>query len=108
MLDPLVALSVVSVPLTPDLANNDLLQQDMQRAEQLKREVEVCPLPEGDPNQQIAVLVKQLDCDLLILGEIEESISDVPPVLDCKAVVRNSPCPVCLVTLPAIPHETEE
>jgi amino acid transporter/nucleotide-binding universal stress UspA family protein len=108
MLDPLVALSVVSVPLTPDLANNDLLQQDMQRAEQLKREVEICPLPEGDPNQQIAVLVKQLDCDLLILGEIEESISDVPPVLDCKAVVRNSPCPVCLVTLPAIPHETEE
>jgi amino acid transporter/nucleotide-binding universal stress UspA family protein len=107
MLDPLVALSVVSVPLTPDLANNDLLQQDMQRAEQLKREVEVCPLPEGDPNQQIAVLVKQLDCDLLILGEIEESISEAPPVLDCKAVVRNSPCPVCLVTLPAIPHETE-
>jgi len=94
MLDPLVALSVVSVPLTPDLANNDLLQQDMQRAEQLKREVEICPLPEGDPNQQIAVLVKQLDCDLLILGEIEESISDLPPVLDCKAVVRNSPCPV--------------
>jgi amino acid transporter/nucleotide-binding universal stress UspA family protein len=108
MLDPLVALSVASVPLTPDLAsNNDLLQQDLQRAEQLKREVDVCPLPAGDPNQQIAVLTKQLDCDLLILGEIEESISDVPPVLDCKAVVRNSPCPVCLVTLPAIPHETE-
>ena len=87
--------------------NNELLQQDLQRAEQLKREVEVCPLPAGDPNQQIAALVKQLECDLLIMGEIEESMSELPLVLDCKAIVRNSPCPVCLVTLPAIPHETE-
>ncbi|MGA2797371.1 MAG: amino acid permease [Thermoguttaceae bacterium] len=108
MLDPLVALTVVSVPLTPDLLpNNDLLQQDLHRAEQLKREVEVCPLPAGDPNQQIVALVKQLECDLLIMGEIEESMSDLPLVLDCKVIVRNSPCPVCLVTLPAIPHETE-
>jgi amino acid transporter/nucleotide-binding universal stress UspA family protein len=109
MLDPLVALTVVSVPLTSDLApNNDLLQQDLQRAEQLKREVEVCPLPAGDPNQQIVALVKHLECDLLIMGEIDESMSELPLILDCKTIVRNSPCPVCLVTLPAIPHETEE
>ncbi len=109
MLDPLVALSVVSVPLAPELAaNNELLQQDLQRAEQLKREVEVCPLSMGDPNQQITALAKQLECDLLIMGDIEESITELPLVLDCKAVVRNSPCPVCLVTLPAIPHETEQ
>ncbi len=108
MLDPLVALTVVSVPLTADHPpTNELLQQDLQRAEQLKREVEVCSLPEGDPNQQIVALVKQLECDLLIMGEIEESITNLPPVLDCNTIVRNSPCPVCLVTLPAIPHETE-
>jgi amino acid transporter len=108
MLDPLVALTVVSVPVESDLApNNDLLQQDLQRAEQLKREVEVCPLPAGDPNQQIVSLVKQLECDLLIMGEIDESMSELPLILDCRVIVRNSPCPVCLITLPAIPHETE-
>ncbi len=109
MLDPLVALSIVSVPIGPDLPpNNDLLQQDLHRAEQLKREVEVCPLSAGDPNQQIVALAKELECDLIIMGEIEESITDLPLILDCKTIVRNSPCPVCLVTLPAIPHETEE
>lgn len=108
MLDPLVSLSVVSVPISPELpAGNDLLQHDLQRAEQLKREVEICQLPEGDPNQKIAELAKQLDCDLLILGEIDESISEGPLVLDYKTVMRSSPCPVCLVTIPAIPHETE-
>jgi nucleotide-binding universal stress UspA family protein len=109
MLDPLVALSVVSVPLAADLpANNDLMQQDLQRAEQLSRDVEVCALSDGDPNQQIVALAKELDCDLLIMGEIEESITESPLVVDCKTIVRNSPCAVCLVTLPAIPHETEE
>jgi amino acid transporter/nucleotide-binding universal stress UspA family protein len=108
MLDPLVSLTVVSIPLAADHpSSSDLLQQDLQRAEQLKRVVEVCPLPAGDPNQQIVALVKQLECDLLIMGDIEESMSDLPLVLDCKTIVRNSSCPVCLVTLPAIPHETE-
>jgi len=108
MLDPLVSLTVVPVPLVADRpSDSDVLQQDLQRAEKLKREVDVSPLPEGDPNQQIVALVKQLQCDLLIMGEIEESITDLTPILDCKTIVRNSPCPVCLVTLPAIPHEAE-
>lgn len=108
MLDPMVALSVVPAPLASERpSESDLLQQDLQRAEKLKREVEVCKLPEGDPNQQIVALAKQLQCNLLILEEIEESMTDMPLALDCRAIVRNSPCPVCLVTLPAIPHETE-
>ncbi len=109
MLDPLVALTIVPAPVTGDHpSETDWLQQDLQRAEKLKREVEVSPLPEGDPNQQIMALAKQLDCDLLILGEIDESLTDLPLVLDTKEIMRNAPCHVCLVTTPVIPHETEE
>jgi amino acid transporter/nucleotide-binding universal stress UspA family protein len=109
MLDPMVALSVVSVPLTADLpASSDLLQQDLHRAEQLRRDVDVCQLTAGNANQQIVALAKELDCDLLIMGEIEESITESPLILDCRTIVRSSPCAVCLVTLPAIPHETEQ
>ncbi len=108
MLDPLVALTIVPLPAATDRPSDiDWLQQDLERAERLKREVEVCPLPEGDRNQQIVALAKQLQCDLLIIGETDESSTDLPPVVDCKAVVQTSPCPVCLVTVPAIPHETE-
>jgi amino acid transporter len=109
MLDPLVALSVVSVPVSTHYpSNSDLLNEDSQRAERLKRDVEVCQLPEGELNQQIVALAKQLECDLLIMGELEESLSSSPAVLDYKAIARTAPCPVCLVSVPIIPHETED
>ncbi|MGW8258334.1 MAG: hypothetical protein ACWGMZ_12680, partial [Thermoguttaceae bacterium] len=111
MLDPLVALTVVPVPVPLNgdhPAETDWLQQDLQRAEKLKREVEVSLLPAGDPNQQIVALAKQFDCDLLIMLEMEESLTDLPVVLDYKEIVLASPCPVCLVNIPTIPHETEE
>jgi amino acid transporter len=108
MLDPLVSLTVVPVSLG-EVRNGeiDLLNQDMQRAEKLKREVDVCKLPDGDPNQQLVCLVKQLQCDLLIMGELEESDTDAKIVLDYKEIARYSPCSVCLISVPVIPHETE-
>jgi amino acid transporter/nucleotide-binding universal stress UspA family protein len=109
MLDPMVALTVVPVPLGANHSTEtDWLQQDLQRAEKLKREIEVCPLPPGDPDQEIVTMAKQLECDLLMMLEMEEAVSDLPVVLDYKEIVLNAPCPVCLVSMPAIPHEVEE
>lgn len=108
MLDPLVSLSVVPIPLDSEqTSENDWLKQDIQRAERLKRDVEICTLPDGDQNQQIVLLAKKLECDLLIMGEVDESTIRSLRILDYKAVAHCAPCPVCLVSVPQIPHETE-
>ena len=58
------------------------------------------------PGETLAAMVRELDCDLLIVGE-EEALSDEPVHLDCKELETVRPVPLRLLTLPAIPHETE-
>ncbi len=81
------------------------LQQDLERAEQLHREVEVCQLPAGDPTDQLAALAGQLGCGLLILrrGTAEAP----PPPVDPLVLARKSPCPVCFIESPGIPDEVD-
>jgi amino acid transporter/nucleotide-binding universal stress UspA family protein len=108
MLDPLVGLTVVPVPIGANhTSETDWLQQDLQRAEQLRREVEVCPLPAGDPVENIVKLLRKLQCDLLIVGEMDVSQPNLSAVLDYRAIVCNSPCQVSLISVAAIPHEVE-
>ena len=74
MLDPLVALSVVRIPLKmEDISETDWFEHDLQRAKQLNREVETYSLPEGDPNRNIIELTRRLECGLVVIGQLEES-----------------------------------
>jgi amino acid transporter len=108
MLDPDVALSVVSVPVGSESpGETNWFEQDLLRAQQLRRVVEVQRLPEGNPTEQVLALARQLRCDLLILTAPPEPPPGEPPVLDPRAISQSSPCPVCLVAMPSIPQEVE-
>ncbi len=108
MLDPDVALTVVPVPdKTRPQNGSSHLQQDLERARQLKREVEVHALPEGDSAEQIASLARELGCDLIVLGMPERPPAGERRLVDPEAVARIAPCPVCLVTAPGIPDEPD-
>ncbi|MEN6449086.1 MAG: amino acid permease [Thermoguttaceae bacterium] len=107
-IDPEVALTVVHVPTGgTTMARSERLQQDLSRAEQLHREVEVCQLPPGDPADQLAALARQLGCGLLILRRGNGSGESAPPPIDPHAIMRKSPCPVCFVEVPSIPDEVD-
>jgi nucleotide-binding universal stress UspA family protein len=109
MLDPLVAFSVVRIPLeTEEVSETDWFELDLQRAKKLNREVEVYPLPEGDPNEQIVELARRLECGLVVIGQLEESDQPGRQGLDFERVAKNSPCSVCLVAAPSIPQEVAE
>jgi amino acid transporter/nucleotide-binding universal stress UspA family protein len=109
MFDPDLALTVVPIPDKSRPKNgSNYLQQDLDRARQLKRQVEVQALPEGDSAAQIASLAEQLGCDMIVLGLLEDPPPGEQPLVDCHALVRIAPCPVCLVSAPAIPDEPEK
>ncbi|MGD0897552.1 MAG: amino acid permease [Thermoguttaceae bacterium] len=109
MLDPQIALTVIPLPaegLPPDATIS--LEHDLARAERLKRDVEVCPLPPGSPTAQLLHLVAENACDLLVLGMSEESSAPETAVLDVHAIIDKSPCRVCWITAPRIPEETDK
>ena len=109
MLDPLVVMTVVSAPEKPlHESEIDWLQQDLARARQLNREVEVAALPEGDPTEQLLNLVRELKCDLLLLGATRENLADNGAVINYQTLLRDSPCSVCLVVPPEIPQDVDK
>jgi nucleotide-binding universal stress UspA family protein len=109
MLDPEVALTVVSMADKTALpSENNWLQQDLARAERLRREVEVCQLPEGDPAEELVNQAQKLGCDLLVLGVTDEPFASGRATLDAQAVAKKSVCPVCLIVPPGIPQEVDE
>jgi amino acid transporter/nucleotide-binding universal stress UspA family protein len=109
MLDPLVAFSVVRVPLEAEEASEtDWFELDLRRARQLNREVEVYPLSEGDPNEHVVELARRLECGLVVIGQLEETDDPGRQGLDFHRVAKNSPCSVCLVAAPSIPQEVAE
>ena len=106
MLDPHVAMSVVSLPVqeaTPAGAAT-WIQQDVERAQQLRRELDILTLPKGDLAQAIVQLAKEGQYDVIIIARPSESSTYAGPPLDAEYVVRHAPCWVCLVTPTAIPQ----
>ena len=112
MLDPHVALSVV--PLPPPPTNGaareaaSWIQQDLERAEQLKRELDVQALPAGDMAQAIVELARQQQYDVVIIGKPSESSPHEGPPLDVDYILEHAPCWVCLVTPTPIPQEVDD
>ncbi|MCE5267111.1 MAG: amino acid permease [Planctomycetaceae bacterium] len=108
MIDPEVALTVAHVPaVSVPPSGSDRLQQDLKRAEQLHREIEVRELPAGDPTDQLAALAREVGCDLLILRRGSDASESGPSPIDCQAIARKSPCAVCVVEAPSIPDEVD-
>jgi amino acid transporter/nucleotide-binding universal stress UspA family protein len=101
MLDPQITLSMARTRASSQPAQ-DWLQQDLARAKQLRRQVDL--LDPGDNDAEAIVQVaRQKHADLIIISA--SSYSDEPSPIDVDWVVRHSPCRICVITLPGIPHE---
>ncbi len=106
MLDPHVAMSVVSLPNAAAAEGGESwVQRDVKRAEQLRRELDIQVLPPGDIARGIVQVAQRGDYDLLVIGQA--SVYEAPP-FDVEYVVHNAPCWVCLVTPTAIPREVDD
>ena len=128
MLDPHVALSVVPLPLPPandaakPLNGNGAakesvpwIQQDLERAEQLRRELDIQALPTAgtaakrwSPAEAIVELARQGEYDVVIIGKPSESSPQEGPPLDVEYILDHAPCWVCLVAPTPIPQEVDE
>ena len=116
MLDPLVALTVVPVPRREDAAagqqppspaERTWVQQDVERARQLRREVAVVELPPGVIAEQLVRLAEEQGCEVVIVGLPSESSPQQGLPIDTDYLVRHASCWVCLVTSPMIPQDAE-
>ncbi len=105
MLDPHVAMSVVPLPNPAAGDGESWVQQDVKTAEQLKRELDIQVLPQGDLARGIVQVAQRGGYDLVIIGQA--SVYEAPP-FDVDYVVHNAPCWVCLVTPTAIPPEVDD
>jgi len=109
MLDPEVALTVVPVAAGPEASPDPgRVAQDVQRVQQLKREVELRSLPAGNPAGQIVELARDLRCDLIVLVKAEEPQPGQQAHFDLDLLLRSSPCRVGLVASPRVPDEVAD
>jgi hypothetical protein len=109
MLDPQVALTVVPLAAQgPSPPERNYLEQDLERAWQLNREVETQPLPDGRPEAGLLRLAREQGHDLVIIGLAAEPAAGTGPPLDVDYIVSHAPCRICLMAPPVIPQEVEE
>src|SRR5205807_6096613 len=107
MMDPQVTLAVVPLPVKgPGPGEGSgILEQDLERARHLKRDVEVIYLAAGEPEEEIVRLARDAPYDLVIIGLRREAAAEETALLDVDYVVEHAPCQVCLVAPPVIPQE---
>jgi amino acid transporter/nucleotide-binding universal stress UspA family protein len=107
MLDPQVILTVALIgPSTKGLRETNWIQQNLQRAQQLDREVNVEPISLEEPEQAIIKLAQEKNYDLIVLGP--ESSDSETPGLNVDFILQNAPCSVCRITPPPIPQDVEK
>ncbi len=111
MLDPRVALSVVPLALATDAPTEGIpwIQQDIDRAAQLRRELDIQWLPgSGTPTQGVIELARKQQYDVVIVGRASESSPSQGPSLDVEYLLEHAPCWVCLVIPTPIPQEVDD
>jgi hypothetical protein len=113
MLDPHVAMSMVPLASQEGAAPSgesceSWIEQDVRRAAQLRRDVDVELLPKGDTAQGIVQLAERNDFDVIIVGQPSPSSPNQAPPFDIDYVIHHAPCWVCLVTPTAIPREPDD
>lgn len=108
MLDPNVALTVGKFGGKADTgALSSYLERDLDRAQQVNRELQVLALSETEPDREIIRLVEAERFDLLIIGQPSMGSIEPPIALDTDAIMRQAPCRVCLVSSPVIPDRVD-
>jgi amino acid transporter/nucleotide-binding universal stress UspA family protein len=110
MLDPQVALGLVPLAAKGQAAanGNGTINQDIERARQLGRKVELLS-PDGDDQTSALVrLAREGKYDLVVVGVSSESINNQTSPVDNTYLLRHSPCRVFLSAPPAIPQEPEQ
>ena len=108
MLDSHVALSIVVLPGKKTTEGPSWVEQDVERATQLRRELDILKLPAGDPAQGIVELAEQRQFDVVLIGKPSESSPNHEPLLDADYVLDHAPCWVCLITPTPIPQEIDD
>ena len=104
MLDPQVLLTVVLVANDGAGKPGVWLQQDVERARQLRREMDVATLPDGAPEPEIVRLAQARGFDLVIVGLPSDSGPEGARPFDTNYIVKHAPCRICLVTPAVIPE----
>jgi hypothetical protein len=109
MLDAKVALALVPVNgQAPGGGNgNGMLQQDLERARHLGRQVELHKIQGGNTETEIARLAREGKYDLVVVNMAPDNSDESRKRLDIASLLRNSPCRVFLSAPPAIPLEPE-
>ncbi|MBI5758017.1 MAG: amino acid permease [Planctomycetales bacterium] len=116
MLDPDVGMALAHIPSDEEvddgsLATGTSLAFDRDRAGKLGREIDVHEIT-TDPGPEIIRLVRENEYDVVILSPVGDVVHLEPgsvAVPSWKTFVReHASCPVCDVTLPAIPREVDK
>ena len=108
MIDPAVTLTIVNIAGSEtDGCETDFLQQDIDRAKQLRRDIEQRQLEPGEPSMNLALLAMQLKVDLIVLGKHDDAEGEKPSTINPDIVAREAVCAVALVTPPRIPDEVD-
>jgi amino acid transporter/nucleotide-binding universal stress UspA family protein len=109
MLDSRVAMSVVSLSPQKTVGGDEhsWAEEDIERAMQLRREVERQALPEGDPTEAVLSLARSEKYDVVILGA-PSRFSRAGESLNVERLVKEAPCWVCVVTPTAIPADVDD
>ena len=106
MLDPQVALTLAAITVnrfaSPEPGRVD---RDVERAEHLKREIELRCVNSETPASDLVDLACRLHCDLIVLPMVEKARRGESMVFDVDLLLRSAPCRVCLVALPRVPDE---
>jgi len=106
MLDPEIALTVVSAQTNSDAPPDPArVEHDVQRVQQLKREIELRRVPAENSAGHLIDLARDLRCDLIVLVKAEDPRPGEPARFDLDLLLRSAPCRVCLVTSPGVPDE---
>jgi hypothetical protein len=109
MLDAKVALALVPVngQASGGGNGNGMLQQDLERARHLGRQVELHKIQGGNAETEIARLAREGKYDLVVVSMASDDSDEGRKRLDIPSLLRNSPCRVFLSAPPAIPLEPE-
>ena len=66
--------------------------------------IDVCPLPQGEPAQEIVRLAAEQKFDVILIGKPSESSIEAGTPLDVDYIMEHAPCWVCVVSPKPIPN----